>query len=93
MKQAQLKVIPRHNCKKLNHWFWNRGHGSQWITLLQSKRSNLLWHYLGRSNAVDKTDLLETFLAHGEADLPAFVDNLVDHIESVTNFVHLVLHI
>lgn len=55
--------------------------------------SNTLWHYLGRSNTVDKADLLETFLAHGETDLPALVDDLMDHGEGIANLVHLVLHI
>lgn len=57
------------------------------------KRSNSLWHYLGRSNAVDKADLLETFFAHGEADFPALVDNFMDHSEGIANLVHLVFQI
>lgn len=51
------------------------------------------WRYLGRGNAVDKADLLETFLAHGEADLPALVDDLVDDVEGTAKLVHLVLHV
>lgn len=57
------------------------------------KRSNTLWHYLGRSNAVDKADLLETFLAHGKADLPALVGDLMDHSEGIADLIHPVLHV
>lgn len=50
-------------------------------------------HYLGRGNAVDKADLLETFLTHGEADLPALTDNLMNHSEWLANLIDLVLHV
>ena len=50
-------------------------------------------HYLGRGNTVDKADLLETLLAHGEADLPALIHSLVDDGEGLTKLIHLVLHI
>lgn len=50
-------------------------------------------HYLCCGNTVDKADLLETFLAHGEADLPAAIDNLVDHFKRLPLLVHFVLHI
>lgn len=50
-------------------------------------------YYLCCSNTVDKADLLETFLTHGEAHLPAGIDNLMDHSERTTQLIHLVLHI
>lgn len=50
-------------------------------------------HYLGRGNTVDKADLLEAFLAHGEADLPAIVDHLVDHHQGLACLIHLVLQV
>lgn len=57
------------------------------------KALNKTSHYLCRSDTVDKTDLLETFLAHGEANLPALIDNIMDHSEGTTQLIHLVLHI
>lgn len=50
-------------------------------------------HYLRRRNAVDKADLLEAFLTHGEADLPAIIDDFVQHGERVSNLIHLVLQV
>lgn len=49
--------------------------------------------YLGRGNTVDKADLLEAFLAHGEADLPAFINNLMNDSKWLTNLIQLILHI
>lgn len=50
-------------------------------------------HYLCRRNAVDKADLLEAFLTHGEADLPALIDDFVQHCERVADLIHLVLQV
>jgi len=50
-------------------------------------------HYLGCRDTVHKADLLETLLAHGEADLPALVDDLVDHDEGGAELVYPVLHV
>lgn len=60
---------------------------------MHHKSSDSLWHYLGGSNTVDKADLLETLLAHGEADLPALIDDLVDHSECIADLVHLVFQV
>lgn len=60
---------------------------------MHNKSCNPLWLYLGGGNTVDKADLLETFLAHSEADLPALIDNLMGHGEGVSNLVHFVLQV
>lgn len=57
------------------------------------QRSNSAGHYLSCGNTVDKADLLETFLTHGETDLPTLIDNLMNHIEWLADLVHLILHI
>lgn len=62
---------------------------------LRSRRASRTYpcDHLGRSDAVDEADLLETLLARGEADLPAVVDDLVDHGEGGAELVHPVLHV
>ena len=49
--------------------------------------------YLGGGDAVDKADLLEALLAHGEAHLPAVVHHLVHDGERRARLVHLVLQV
>lgn len=48
---------------------------------------------LGGGDAVDKADLLESLLAHGETNLPALVHRLIYHLERHPGLVQLVLHI
>lgn len=60
---------------------------------MHNRGFNTVGRYLSCGNTVDKADLLETFLTHGEADLPTLIDSLMNHSEWLANLIHLVLHI
>lgn len=48
---------------------------------------------LGGGDAVDKADLLESLLAHGETNFPPVVDRLIHHLERHTGLVQFVLYV
>lgn len=55
--------------------------------------SLLTFWYLGSGDAVHKADLLESFLTHGEANLPPIIDTLIHHLQRHTCLIQFVLHI
>lgn len=49
--------------------------------------------HLGGGDAVNKADLLESLLAHGEANLPPIIHSLIHHLKRHTSLIQFVLHI
>lgn len=49
--------------------------------------------YLSCGDAVNKADLLESFITKGKTHLPAFIHTLVDYRQGRTSLIHLVLQI
>lgn len=72
--------------------FQIKGYSSGNIRLFK-QRNSLGGCYLGGGDTVDEADLLESLLTHGETDLPALVDRLVDHLQGHAHLVQLVLHV
>ncbi len=60
---------------------------------MEAKRKTLIFGYLGGGDAVNKADLLESLLAHGEANLPPIIHSFIYHLQCDTCLVQFVLHI
>lgn len=48
---------------------------------------------LGGGNTVHKADLLKSFLAHGQTNLPPLIDSLIHHLQCYPRLVQFVLNI